>query len=148
MTEQQTAHPPGTAIVVQHDFPKPPETVWRVLTEPSLLANWLMPNDVKPEVGHQFTFRRDPMPLIGFDGVLRCKVLIVEPFTKFSYTWVGGPLNTVLTWTLTPYATGTLLRLEQTGFNPKNPIQVLAYNAMNQGWNDDSRLRPTIMSLP
>jgi uncharacterized protein YndB with AHSA1/START domain len=44
-------------IVVEYSFPQPPAHVWRALTEPELLAAWLMPNDIAPVVGHKFNFR-------------------------------------------------------------------------------------------
>ena len=32
-------------VVVECDLPEPPEKVWRALTQPELLAEWLTPND-------------------------------------------------------------------------------------------------------
>ena len=55
------------AIRTDSFFPHPPEKVWRALTDPQLLAAWLMPNDFEPRVGHRFTFRTDPVPAHGFD---------------------------------------------------------------------------------
>ena len=54
------------SIIVDYRLSAAPAKVWRALTEPELLADWLMPNDIKPLVGHDFTFRTDPAP--GFDG--------------------------------------------------------------------------------
>jgi uncharacterized protein YndB with AHSA1/START domain len=42
------------------------------------LARWLMPNDFKPVVGHAFTFRTEPVPQHGFDGIAACEVLELE----------------------------------------------------------------------
>lgn len=33
------------SIVVEGDFPYPPDKVWRALTEDELIAQWLMPNN-------------------------------------------------------------------------------------------------------
>jgi uncharacterized protein YndB with AHSA1/START domain len=63
------------AIRTDSFFPHPPEKVWRALTDPELLACWLMPNDFEPWIGHQFTFRTDPVPVHGFDGIVRCETL-------------------------------------------------------------------------
>jgi uncharacterized protein YndB with AHSA1/START domain len=50
------------AVRVDEFLAHPPARVWRALTDPDLLARWLMPNDFRPEVGHTFTFRTDPRP--------------------------------------------------------------------------------------
>jgi uncharacterized protein YndB with AHSA1/START domain len=63
------------AIHTDAFLPYPPQKVWRALTDPGLLASWLMPNDFEPRVGHRFTFRTDPVPAHGFDGIVRCEVL-------------------------------------------------------------------------
>ena len=89
------------AIRTDSFFPHPPEKVWRALTNPELLASWLMPNDFEPRVGHQFTFRTDPVPAHGFDGIIRCEVLeLRRPGDGIS--WAGGGLDTTVTWDLVP----------------------------------------------
>jgi uncharacterized protein YndB with AHSA1/START domain len=121
-------------ITVDYDLPRPPETVWRALTDAEILGTWLMPNNFKPSVGHHFRFQAQPLP--GWDGVVRCEVLACEPYTRLQYSWHGGSeqiglLDTVVTWTLTPTPTGTHLRLEHSGFGPANQF---AYENMGQGW--------------
>ena len=98
-------------IVVDYTLAHPPEKVWRALTESDLLACWLMENDFRPEVGHRFTFRTQPMPAFGFDGIVRCEVLAVDRPHRLRHSWVGGALDTIVTWTLTPKGNGTLLFL-------------------------------------
>ncbi len=113
------------------------EDVWEYLTKPELIAQWLMQNDFKPVVGHEFTFKTKPLPQFDFDGIAYCKVLEVVPFQKLSYTWKGGPgngetnLDSVVVWTLTPTANGTELHLEHSGFVDKNTT---IYAAMDAGW--------------
>lgn len=122
----------------QFTFPQPPEMVWRYLTEPDLLALWLMPNDFKPEVGHRFQFGTKPKSPLGFDGRVYCEVLEIIPFRKLVYSWKGGLskekplLDSIVTWTLEPLENGTRLTLEQTGF--KGMKNYLAYFIMNKGW--------------
>jgi uncharacterized protein YndB with AHSA1/START domain len=117
MTELATA---TRSLVIEREMPHPPEKIWRALTFGPLLEEWLMKNDFQPVVGRKFNFRADPMP--GWNGVTDCEVLIVEPCTRLAYRWdasgeeAAGGLKTVVTWTLNPTATGTLLRLEQSGF--------------------------------
>ncbi len=47
--------------------------VWRVLTDPDLMAKWLMPNDFQLEVGHHFTFNTVPIPPVKFEGTVYCE---------------------------------------------------------------------------
>jgi uncharacterized protein YndB with AHSA1/START domain len=110
-------------VVIEREMPHPPEKVWRALTQPALIAEWLMKNDFRAEVGHSFSLRTDPMP--HWDGVVDCEVLVVEPLRCLSYTWnTSGPgggvgLRTVVTLTLTATTGGVRLRLEQSGFRPE-----------------------------
>jgi uncharacterized protein YndB with AHSA1/START domain len=121
-------------IVVDYDLKAPPEKVWRTLTEPALLARWLMENDIVPVVGHTFSFRAPPM--YGWDGRVSCEVLAVDPPRLLRYSWRGGAgpmaLDTIVTWTLerSP-AGGTRLHLEHAGFTATNGI---AFGAMGDGW--------------
>lgn len=127
------------SIVVKYELAQPPEKVWRALTEPKLLAAWLMDNDIAPVVGHRFQFRAQPVP--GWDGVVDCEVLEVVPFERLSYSWrggsdqlegYGGKLDTVVTWTLEKSASGgTLLELNHSGFTPKNAF---AFENLGKGW--------------
>lgn len=125
---------------IRHEFTytQPPEVVWEYLTNPELLAQWLMPNNFKPVVGHTFQFKTKPKIKLGFDGTVYCEVLEIIPNKKLVYSWKGGlskehpSLDSIVTWTLTPTATGTVLRLEHKGFNGlKN---YLSYFIMNMGW--------------
>ena len=103
-----------TALQFERWYPHAPERVWRALTDRELLARWLMPNDFEPRVGHQFTFRTEPGP--GFDGIVSCEVLEIDPPTNLAFTWRGGPIDTVVRFTLVREGEGTRLRMEQTGF--------------------------------
>ncbi len=126
----QPAKSESHTISAEYDLPYPPAKVWRTLTEPELLAAWLMDNDIRAEVGHRFNFRSKPMG--NWDGVVYCEVLTVEAPKLLRYSWRGGDLDTVLTFTLTPTASGTLLSLEHEGFElPKN---MFAFDAMGKGW--------------
>jgi uncharacterized protein YndB with AHSA1/START domain len=121
------------SVVVEREIPYPPEKIWRALTQPHLIEEWLMKNDFKPAVGHRFDFRADFLP----NGALDCEVLAVEPEKKLSYTWnsTGGDtangLKSVVTWTLTPTGMGTHLRMEQSGFRPDQPQY---YQGAKYGW--------------
>jgi uncharacterized protein YndB with AHSA1/START domain len=111
-------------VTVEREVPFPPEKIWRALTQPHLLEDWLMKNDFAPVIGHRFDFRGDW-------GGVACEVLEVEPHRALSYTWNGHGLESVVTWTLTPSGAGTLLRMEQAGFRPD---QEQAYQGARMGW--------------
>jgi uncharacterized protein YndB with AHSA1/START domain len=106
--------------------------VWRALTDPDRLARWLMPNDFAPVVGHRFTFRTDPRP--GFDGIVHCEVLALEPERLLRWSWRGGTLDTTVTWQLRPEGRGTRLFLRHDGFDPDDPFQQRALTIMGGGW--------------
>ena len=112
------------SVVVEREVPFAPEKIWRALTQPHLIEEWLMKNDFKPEMDHRFTLRGDW-------GHADCQVLALEPLKTLSYTWSAMGLGTVVTWTLTPTSTGTRLRMEQAGF-PANLQQ--AYQGAQWGW--------------
>ena len=117
------------SVVVERDFPFPPAKIWRALTQPHLIEEWLMKSDFQPIVGHRFTMKRTPKP--DLDIVIDCEVLEVEPNRTLSYSWAARGLDCVITWTLTPSGAGTHLRMEQSGFQPD---QRAAYGGAMQGW--------------
>lgn len=80
-------------------FDVPAATLWRALTESELLSIWLMPNDFQPLVGHEFTLATDPAPM--FDGTVQCKVLEIEKARLMRWSWKGGPIDTIVTFTVT-----------------------------------------------
>jgi len=112
------------SVVIEREIPYPPEKIWRALTQPHLIEEWLTKNDFKPVVGHLFNLRADW-------GVVECQVLAVEPNRTLSYTWGAYDLKSVVTWTLTPTSTGTHLRMEQSGFRPDQPQY---YKGAKSGW--------------
>jgi uncharacterized protein YndB with AHSA1/START domain len=123
--------PETRSVVVERELPHPPEKIWRALTQPHLIQEWLMENDFNPLVGHRFNLRRTPKPDVNI--VVDCQVLVVEPNKTLSYTWSAFDLESVVTWTLTPTSTGTQLRMEQSGFRPD---QKLAYGGARGGWQN------------
>lgn len=122
-------------ILIEKDLPHPVAKVWRALTEGPLLADWLMANDFLAEVGHRFTFRHPPMP--HWNGITDCEVTEVTPITSLAYRWnssgdeAANGIRTTVTWSLTPTATGTRLRMEQSGFRPD---QTQALGGAGTGW--------------
>jgi uncharacterized protein YndB with AHSA1/START domain len=116
------------------DLPHPPATAWRALTEPDLLARWLMATDLGPVVGQPFTFHQDSTP--WWDGIVECSVIEVETERLLRYSWRSGSgatgVDTVVTWTLTAtHVGGTRLALVQSGFVPGSAG---VFEAAKHGW--------------
>ncbi|MDH6260874.1 SRPBCC domain-containing protein [Bradyrhizobium sp. BR13661] len=127
-------------IVLDEMLPHAPETVWKVLTSAELIARWLMPTtDFEAVEGKNFTHQTKPGG--HWDGVIHCCVLEVVPFRRLAYAWKGGdernvgygaPLDTVVTWSLTPVEAGTRIQLVHAGFVlPRNES---AFTVMSGGW--------------
>ena len=122
------------SIVVERTMPHSPEKIWRALTQSPMIAEWLMQNDFKPQVGHKFQFRAKPVP--GWSGITNCEVKEVDAPKRLVYSWGDGTestsgLRTVVTWTLTPTGNGTLVRMEHSGFRPEDEM---GRQAMSGGW--------------
>jgi uncharacterized protein YndB with AHSA1/START domain len=112
------------SVVIERDFTHAPNKIWRALTQPHLIAEWLMKNDFVPAVDHRFT-------LTGDWGSVDCRVIEIEPERSLAYSWDAMGLESVVTWTLTPSTAGTHLRMEQAGFRHD---QEQAYQGAKFGW--------------
>ncbi|TRO96290.1 SRPBCC domain-containing protein [Glycocaulis profundi] len=121
MTE---AAPETLSVVVERELSHPPSKVWRALTQPHLIAEWLMKTDFAPVPGHRFGFHAEW-------GAVECEVREVEPDRTLSYTWGDHDLKSVVTWTLAPSGAGTRLRMEQTGFRRDQPRY---FGGAQAGW--------------
>lgn len=126
MTRNAVQAPDGVRLDVV--YPRPPEHVWRALTNPDTLAKWLLPNDFAPRLGYRFTFR---------DGRRRihCEVTALDEARRLTYTWQRGqePLS-VVTWTLEPVQDGqaTRVRLTHTGPQACASVSLLRGNALRR----------------
>ena len=126
----KTAPSQTESISFEFDLPRSPEKVWRALTDPVLLTEWLLPVvELELEPGAAFTFKTQPYP--GWDGIVNCRILEIQGHRKLSYTWVVGDMDTVVTFTLTPTASGTRLSLVQSGFKPD---QKQNFGGARYGW--------------
>lgn len=117
-----------TSITSTDVLPYPPTRVWWALTDPAALSAWLMPTDFRAEVGAHFTFDT------GQWGKTHCDVLELDEPRRLRISWVNPPLNTTVTWSLSPEGTGTRLHLEHAGFDLDQPAQRFAFEGMRNGW--------------
>lgn len=129
-----------TAIMVDELFPHSAPVIWQAITTGSLMARWMMePTGFAPVAGNRFTFQTTPAG--KWDGRIRCEVLEVQPERRFVFSWqsgdagnvgYGAPLDTVVTFSLSPEVGGTRLSIVHAGFElPRNET---AYRNMSGGW--------------
>jgi uncharacterized protein YndB with AHSA1/START domain len=118
------------SVSFEFDLQHPPEKVWRALTDPALLTEWLLPVvDFKLEAGTPFTFVTQPQP--GWNGIVDCRLLDIDTHRQLSWRWVVGDIDTVVTFTLAPTESGTRLSLVQSGFRPD---QKREFGGARYGW--------------
>lgn len=135
---------PGT-LELEFDLPHPPQKVWRALCDPALLSQWLLPAfDFKAERDVRFTLKTQAFP--GWDGTVACRVLEVEEHRRLRFSWDVPFLQTIVTLTLTPTATGTRLAVVQSGFKED---QQREFGGARYGWGImGQRLGEVLSALP
>lgn len=130
----------NSEINQQWVYQQSPAEVWEYLTQAELIEVWLMPNNFKAVIGHEFEFRTKPKPDLDLDGIFHCKVLQLIPYEKLVYSWKGGPgdgsilLDTIVEWTLEPHGDGTRLLLNHSGFKETN---FSLFTGMTAGWQSN-----------
>ncbi len=113
-------------------FPQSRDQVWRALTDPTALSEWMFPTDFEARVGHRFTFQVPPNPQVNFEGLLvHCEILKCLPPEALSFTWVAGGINTLIEYRLETDGSGTRVFFEQSGFEKG---QEQAYGGAGYGW--------------
>jgi uncharacterized protein YndB with AHSA1/START domain len=126
----KTAPSQTESISFEFDLHHVPEKVWRALTDPALLKEWLLPViGLKLEPGAAFTFKTQAYP--GWDGIVNCRMLEIEAHKKISYAWTVPFLDTVVSFTLTPTAAGTRRSLVQSGYKED---QKKEFGGARYGW--------------
>jgi uncharacterized protein YndB with AHSA1/START domain len=126
----KTPRSQSETLVFEVELPHPPAKVWRALTDPALLAEWLLPV-VGLELAPGATFTFQAQPVGGWDGVVQCRLLELEAQRRLRYAWVVGDLDTDVTFTLAPTASGTRLSIVHAGFRPD---QRQNFGGARYGW--------------
>ncbi|MFI5907654.1 SRPBCC domain-containing protein [Dactylosporangium sp. NPDC051541] len=118
-------------------YPHPPAKVWRALTEPDLIARWLMPGDFRLEAGHRYSMRVAPMPAAGFSARIEAEVLGFDPERELRVAWRDAVSREAwaLTWTLHPDGHGTRLFPHRSG----GPGLERAALVMSDAWERPGR---------
>ena len=125
MTTSETA---ARSVIVEKEFPHPPEKVWRALTESNLIEQWLMKNDFQPAVGRVHSAHGSRAQLEWRDRLQSCGG--GTPQNTFLHVGHVGH-GSVVTFTLTPTGAGTHVRVEQAGFSPD---QEATFKGAKYGW--------------
>lgn len=129
-SSDKTANSKAGTLSLEFELQHPPEKVWRALTDPALVSQWLLPVvGFELEPGAAFSLKTQPYP--GWDGTVNCRVLEVEDLRKLSYAWAVPFLDTVVTFTLTPTPSGTRLSVVQSGFKED---QKKEFGGARYGW--------------
>jgi uncharacterized protein YndB with AHSA1/START domain len=142
-----------TTIEVEEFLPHAPATIWRALTEPELIARWLMENDFQAIEGHKFQMRGIPVPAVGFSGLVASEVLALETEKVLRISWrdahSGNNLDSTVTWSIAAEDTGSRLSLVHDGFDPSEPTHVASHRIMSGGWRNHvlPRLGQTLAEL-
>jgi uncharacterized protein YndB with AHSA1/START domain len=114
----------------------PPETVWRYLEDPDLLAAWLMRNNFSGNVGERFEFFARPSN--DWDGVVECRLVEFAPPHKVAYTWDANDIRaeTLVTIELFEEAGGTRIRLIHANFDNAARDVGKTVRRHDAGWTD------------
>jgi uncharacterized protein YndB with AHSA1/START domain len=123
-----------TDIRIVKEYNHPAEKVWRALTEPPLIARWLMrPEGFAPKVGTRFRLVAKPQP--GWRGYVDCEVIDAVANKTLAYRWSGDDkgVATIVRYSLEPTSGGTRLVFEHAGFAGFGGF-ILAKMMMGPGW--------------
>ncbi len=122
------------------ELPHPQQKVWQAITTPEGLNQWFGNRvTMTLEEGSPILFEWDEYGQAG--GVIQT----VDPMTRFAYRWrangvpenvaMNGTNSTLVTFELTPTATGTKLRVLETGFASLDPsLRERAFRENSSGW--------------
>jgi uncharacterized protein YndB with AHSA1/START domain len=103
-----------TEIRLDVELAHPPERVWRAVVESDRLAEWFLPNDLRPVTG--FRFHIEPAGEAGFVDPIDAEILELDPPRRLAMRWLAPELDARVSMTLVRVAGGCRLTLRQTGF--------------------------------
>ncbi len=131
-------------IRMERFYPYPRHLVWRAITDKSLMERWMqMENNFEAIVGHQFELK----DISGnWDGVLSCKVILVDPPEQLAYSFKGGSMRheTTVTITLSEEQNGTRLKLDHTGFT--GFVDIIFSGIFGYGWRRMFKLLASLLT--
>ncbi len=116
----------GSHIDVRFErvYRRPMESVWKALTEPARLADWVGESYVEPFVGGRYETM--------LDGIkpMRGRIRLWQPPTLLEYDWHSDHApDSIVRWELSPAGDGTRVRFTHLGMPYANS------NLMLPGWH-------------
>jgi uncharacterized protein YndB with AHSA1/START domain len=126
-----------TSVEIGRFYPHPPEQVWQALTDPNLVAQWLMPSAgfAAAEAGTHFVFAIPTQP----PGEIACEVLAVRSGEHLTLSWVDlratRPARWMVDWTVHLHGRGIRFLLRHSGFGIDDRRQKMARNGMERMWH-------------
>lgn len=127
-----------TSINYKYFFSIPPIEAWEYIANAELIGKWIMKNNFMPFVGVDFQFRTNPVPVLAFNGIFDCRVLVVIPFQQLAYSWkiksekCDFLLNTNVLWQLRSKDGGTEISLYHYGFVQSDDLNM--HDALTDSW--------------
>jgi uncharacterized protein YndB with AHSA1/START domain len=104
--------------------------LWRALTDPALLAQWLLPVvDLELEPGAAFTFEAPPQP--GWDGIVNCRVLEIEAHrVRRSHHWVSMAFTVAVIANIVVMSVGQGQAPAWVTYSPLLPLALLLFTGL------------------
>lgn len=124
----------------------PVEKVWRALTEPDKLGEWMkMSTTFEPVAGKDFTFKTTASE--KWDGIIYCKVSEIEINRKLAFTWNPGiDADTLVTILISDNNGQTDVSLTHTGWEQlPAEMRPQLMKDHNSGW--DERINGTLPGM-
>jgi uncharacterized protein YndB with AHSA1/START domain len=144
----------GATVRFERHFPSPPADVWRALTDPSELAQWLSDADVELRIGGAIQVRFD-------DGTMNGVITDIAIESVLAYSWHEADRNeSHVRWELEPTEEGTTLHLTHMKLAPESASgfgggwhhhldrleAVVAGNPLEWSWKTFEELEPLYRS--
>jgi len=128
-------------ITFEAFYPHSPARVWKALTDPGALSQWLLPTNFAPAKGDASKFELN-------ERTIHATVIELTEAQLLKLLWDDGEAGSpsLVTWTLSPQDGGTKLRLEHEA--AQSEPYVLIEASMNWSAALYSRLPQILMRIP